>query len=616
MAPRRDRCSLLLVGGIVLLAAAMQVVEAARSTLFSDDLAYFSVARELGLSGGLLRRSANGHFVPGFHLANLLYWKLFGMSWLPAMGILVGMWVLAVVAFRWVLAGLDSSRRAAIVTSFVFALSPIPIASALWWAAGISLTTSTAFGLIAIGAFVWWDRDRRRWCLVAMAASLTVALAFWEKSLLVPVNAVVLSVVLIDRGAPWRERALRFLSRWPAWIAFALPATVDLWFFLRGGYLAESKPAAVWPTIRWASTAFWRGFVPGMVGVKPDSQTLFGSHTALLVLAWIAFGLVVAWLTASRVGTAPGWVFFALTAILNTLLLARGRAAGYPSAYGLDFRYHLDNLVLFCITLGWVVSRPRTVRGRVPAVAMRFETAAVVGVVVLYVALNAVTGDAIFDGIFAKQSRAVMTRFEHDFRTAREDGSRLPILDTIMPWPPVLAPYPYDRASRVLSLYEPRARFSHSDEVGWWMQSSGELLAARFVAGASIEPAVRCSSSAGTPAVLPVQVSQVADPGSAISLHFDHDVGGVVNVALRWRGSPLLYLNRVGGIDLGGSDPSFMVQLPTQGVGTASSVMDFDDIAVYPSAGRVCIRTAQMGGVLALDPPERPGGRRADGSPR
>lgn len=562
---------------------AVQLLTVPRSTLWSDDLIWFQLARDIGFNRHLLVRPLNGHLVPAFQAANWAYWQVFGMAWWPAACLMIALWGACVAVFHRIALRLTGHPGAAAFAALFFALSPIPVASTTWWSAGISLITSLLGGLLTIAVFLRWDRTRHRGLLLLMSLVFLGALLFWEKAVVAAPEIALLSVLLVDHGLTVRERLRRACGRWPAWLALGVPAAVYMWAYLRPQYSGASPPPGNWHNfISFMRVGTLETLVPALTGLRPIDLETADLDLWMLLVTWGAAAVAVAWILLTRRGTAPGWLFLAIGVLGNFGLTAYGRS-GLGSALAADFRYHLDSLMVVCLALAWMWARPRKVRG-----PRWLVLAGVAG----YAAAATWTAPHVLSQSTIPISRTILDRFQHDYDT-KVQGSGLPILDLFVRWPPVLAPFPYDHASKVLSLYHPEARFSTRDERGWVMQGDGHLALGRLK-GTETQPTGRsCTSPGAEPIVYPVS-SAAFGGGDALAIRFRH-ADATAAVVTRIGGNPVFYLTPQQGTDLSQAEPSLLAQPLMEYDGWNLSPRSFDDIAVYSNRGEVCVSSLRYG---------------------
>lgn len=213
---------------------------------------------------------------------------------------LFGVW-LACFSFYWLLRR-EFSALAAVAG--VFALLSTGIRYFLWEARSYGLLV----GLETLGVLCWQrcENPRRRWWLVGLAVSLSLAISVHYYASL---GMVPLGIAELWRN--WRRRRID----WPVWIAFTVPVLVLAGHLplIRAGLecYGHAPSAAYTPSI---------ALLPGMF------QTLLGGFPKLLLLGALTFlpAVAVARGTVSR----PLWILLTVLAVLPFIAIALGMSIG------------------------------------------------------------------------------------------------------------------------------------------------------------------------------------------------------------------------------------------------------------------------------------------------
>lgn len=213
---------------------------------------------------------------------------------------LFGVW-LACFSFYW-LVRRELSALAAVAG--VFALLSTGIRFFLWEARSYGLLA----GLEGLGVLCWQrcEEPRRRWWLVGLAVSLTLAISVHYYASL---GMVPLGIAELWRN--WRHRRID----WPVWLAFSVPVLVLAGHLplIRAGLECYGQDP---------STAYTPSFslLPGMF------QTLLGGLPKLLLLA--AITLLPAAAVSRGAVSRPFWILLATLAALPVIAITLGVGVG------------------------------------------------------------------------------------------------------------------------------------------------------------------------------------------------------------------------------------------------------------------------------------------------
>jgi hypothetical protein len=345
---------------VLVLQVVWDIVLAAQSQFFADDFLWFRVVREQGLSIALLKRSAFGHFVPAVHLTNWLFPRFVGADrWWLAVAFLVA-WHLAITwgVYRFGTV-VGASPRVRLVMCAVAAFTPIFATGIVWWEAGLCLLTSTALNVWTFVHFVSWSQGNRR-SLLWMLLTFTGACLFWEKSVMTAAWIGLFSFLVMDAGAPIRERVRRAVSRWPAWVTFAIPGSVIAVLYVSGGYSKESSQhaATLRQLVEFVRGMWFEGWWPLLAGFHAKlAGTFEASSIAMIVGQLVLLALVVAVVLRRRIGWIDAALWFLVVFLLNMTIVGFARAGELGKVSAIDPRYHYDNIYMFSLVVLYAAGR-------------------------------------------------------------------------------------------------------------------------------------------------------------------------------------------------------------------------------------------------------------------
>lgn len=329
---------------------------ARQSFFFADDFLFADYFIHNRVTVEELIRPWFGHLMPGYILADVVFLKLFGLSWAPAALIIAGIHAGALVALVRCLDAAQQARRLNVLAGIAFSFSIAQVAPAMWWAASLNNFAALALCISTLGCLTRWVVRRRVQYLVAALATYGAAVAFSEKSLLFSLFSVLWCFLVLWRGRRLKARLALLRTTWPAWAGIGLISLVVVVRFVTGSYLASSGEAA--STAESAAFVGW-GLVGGLV------PSLFGTDLWLFhssPLTWAAVvlaNLVVIVLIIVSVRRQPAvvgvWGFVGICVLLNQVALSRrADLLGIQNA-GL-LRYHIENTAIVWLGLAVIAS--------------------------------------------------------------------------------------------------------------------------------------------------------------------------------------------------------------------------------------------------------------------
>ena len=376
--PTGARATLPLALALVAVAVLVRGVVAASGDFYWDDLILIGRASAYPLfSTALLGYDHDGHLMPAaFFVAGLstrfapLEW------WLPA-AMLIALQLAAALAVLRLLRTLLGSRPVLLVPLAVYLFAPLSLPSFAWWAAGLnSLPLQFALAWVAADAVALCRTGRMRHAVSGVVVS-ACALAFFEKSVLVPVVAVwvVAAVYRLD-GRPvrsvWRDgRAL--------WLGSAV--VVAVW---AACYLLVVDGRFGWPGFATAAEMVWHatslGLFPALVGAPwtwerwPPGPPWADPPALAVVLGWLAvagFVVFAVW-WKRRTGIVWAGVTGYVAACLVAMVASRS-SVDTAIELGQTLRYVADVSVVVAVAIALVLRAPdrRRLQVRpVPVVAL------------------------------------------------------------------------------------------------------------------------------------------------------------------------------------------------------------------------------------------------------
>lgn len=330
----------------------------------------------------------NGHLMPGGFLVTGVLERLAPLDYWPVLFVMLVLQFLATWLTYRLLRSLIGPRPILLGLVALVALTPMSLLPGSWWSAAVNFLPlqicAAITGLLILKA----TRGGSRWWQVAAVAILVVSLAFFEKSVLLPLVAL---AVAIAAGPPERGllEGIRSTVRrqWLYWVLAALVVIAYLVYYLgRAG--AQSRPLfdSSGIVILVAETLL-RGLVPALVGGPLSYEAVgFGSALAdpsvlvtavalVIVLALVAYGL------GQSARSRAAWTLVGVWLLADVLSLVLGRS-GFDMVLGLgtSLRYTVDALVIImvaaAVTLAPPVGQPDSPAASATRAALARQTAA------------------------------------------------------------------------------------------------------------------------------------------------------------------------------------------------------------------------------------------------
>lgn len=308
----------------------------------------------------------NGHLMPGGFLVSGLLERLSPLDYWPVLITLLGLQAVATWLTYRLLRALIGPRPFLLVLVAFLALAPMTLLPGAWWSAAINFLPlqigASLTGLLVLRAL----RTGRPWPLLGAAAILPIALAFFEKSLLIPLVAL---AVVIAAGPPDTglvagiRGALR--RTWPYWALIVPIGVLYLVYYLdRAASLSRPLSDSTGIVLLVAETVF-RGLLPavwgGPLAYQPagfgsalaDPPVLIAAIAAAAAVAFVGYGVV----QSSR--SRAVWILAGVWLLADLVSLVVGRS-GFDMvlALGASLRYTADAAVVLLVAAAVTVAPP------------------------------------------------------------------------------------------------------------------------------------------------------------------------------------------------------------------------------------------------------------------
>ena len=463
-----------------------------------DDWVYLADAARMPL-GDYVLQLYNGHLMPAQFL---LTWAITELAPLDfAVPVVLTALTSGLVVLLWgrAFAALGGERVALLAPLALVSLSPLFIRPTLWWASAIQvlpLQACLAWGVLVAARMA---RQPTRRDVVELTGALVVALAFWEKSVLLAVPFA-MTLLCAHGGRPLQR--LRVHAR-PLLALAATCATYTAGYLALGALSGNQTGADVnfnrTPTPGEAAGFYWAGLgdlmAPAAWGGPWGSLPAPGDFYAAAdpVVAVLAVVLLGAAVVATLLRRRGAWFPLAIAAVYTlgmwTLVLTSSRYANIGNVAVRDERYAVDSfsVAVVAVVLCWTGLRRGSPRSRPVPAALPWV-----------VALGLTASLVVANGWAAQRNgtspaSAWLSTTRHQLADASREATAdepLVLVDGTAPDRVLQAAFwgENTRLSRMLAPLAPEVAFRRPAEQVWSLDDSGRLEPARIDALTTSQP--------------------------------------------------------------------------------------------------------------------------------
>jgi hypothetical protein len=466
----------LLVIAVQLIVRAWLVLPAA---YWQDDFVVLRISRESSLSYDSVTRSGNGHLSPGTYLVG---WVLaqFPGSFLPAAILLLLLQALASLMLWFMLRRAVGDGVSVVVGLALALFTPLMFSTVTWWAAGlVMLVLHLAMGISGY-CHLRFLESRSWWWIGGSVGGMLLGLLFVEKTLLVTVFLVLLTVLVAPEGL--RRTAGVLLRLWMVWITYALVVGAYLVVYLRMASVGDANARTFSSALDLARfqvvDVLARGLVGGPWGtVVPNTgQWLPVSVGTVAVLLQLFVAVAVLAYRVSGARSVVAWGALATYLVVNVALTVRGRGlfAGYVQ---LDPRYVCDVIPLAAVCLAVMFTPRERAEPRYPSWINRNSFAFAGVAILLLFNSSMVTAGHIGEPLHHRE----VTSYVDNARRSLDNEPGLDLYDGFVPATIMIGAFPDEEkhVSSVLGAYDVGARYNRPSE---WMRVLDETGVARPIA--------------------------------------------------------------------------------------------------------------------------------------
>ena len=455
--------------------------------LYWDDFILQGQAARLGLSADLLLNNHDGHVMPATYAVVWAIQAISGLNYgLVAASMFVGE-VLLVVAAVLAFTTLLGRGVHTVVALAVFLLSPIVMPGLTWWSAALTLVPLITCGLFATVTHVRYLRTGSHAAVFATFGLVGASLLFFEKSLLIVVWLVLVTVLVDPDRSFWAagRRALRVRWRlWSAWGAFIVVYLIAFAQVAQGRTHLPTGPGQVFELLK---RAVFNTIAPALIGgplhwTPVDYSASFADPGLWVVMLGAIAGTAVVLLGVRSAGPArKAWIAAGLylAADLGTFAVGRLGPAGDPGVVQAG-RYVATSMIPIAIAVG------ATTSARLPALSAprwRWPLLGAVTVVSLFTLVSVLSYAAIWS---KNPAQRWVGNARGDLAAA---DPQAPLLDQDVP-DFILLPvtHPYNQASWFLAPLRDQPGFANSTTTLRILDNRGRLVPAA-IDGAAASPA-------------------------------------------------------------------------------------------------------------------------------
>jgi hypothetical protein len=335
---------------------------------YIDDYIFMGRAARFGLlSEDLLMYLHKGHLMPGGMFISGVAERMSPLNYWPVLLLLVAGQFLATWLTYRLLRLLMGTRPALLIPMLILTLTPMTLLPGSWWAAAVNflpLQIAAAGGGIAI---IRGLRGGSRWWFVLVAAWQLMGLAFFEKSVLLPVTYLAIAAAAGPHAnTVWQHVADTVRKTWLVWLLVVPIVLFYLVYYLdRVGDQARdlSDTAGI---VVLASTTLTRGLIPSLFG-GPITWNAIGFGTASAnPSAWLVVVTIVIFIGVMTYGlwqsarSRSVWLLVIAYVLADLVILIIGRSGfAIIPELGLSLRYTVDTLVIILVALAITVAPPQ-----------------------------------------------------------------------------------------------------------------------------------------------------------------------------------------------------------------------------------------------------------------
>lgn len=480
LTPKRVAVTAAILVGLQLI---VRGVVAARGYFYWDDLILIARSGDAPvLSADFLLHDHDGHLMPAAFLLAGIATKLAPLNWIAPAITLITLQAIASFAVWRLLHVILGARPALLAALGLYLFSPLTLPSFAWWANGLNqLPLQAGIALTTAEAILLYRTGRARHAVVGTAA-LVFAVAFFEKSVVIPFVAFAAVALLARTGG--MARPLRTTARACARMWIPAAAVLAAWTAV---YLTNVRPplhADLNSAGELLNHGTSLGLLPALFGGPwswerwPPSPPWASPPTALVALCWLAVAVVVAWTYLRRRRVGWVWPSVAAYALASQLAMILSRA-GADTAPELPqtLRYVADTALIVAVALAIIARAPR--RATRPGFGTAFPQRprpVVLGLATVVLFGGSMWSTYTFDRSWRENPTVDYVR---NAKAALSEHQDVPLLSQpISIWVLLPVAAPYNRSREIFAPLRDRPEFSESTPILRMFDDDGRLVPA------------------------------------------------------------------------------------------------------------------------------------------
>lgn len=480
----------------------------ARGYFYWDDLILIGQASTESIwSWSYLMQDHDGHLMPGAFLAAGVITELSPLNWaIPAVTLVVGQLLVSLAVLRMVVVIAGRVRPILLVPLVFFLFTPMTVPAYTWWAAGLN-TLPLQFAMAVVVADVVQlcrgqvaDVDQlcrgqeadRRGVIIRSLVVFVVALAFFEKSLLIlPVAAVAAVLwVHLTSSAEGSGRMRPIRSAWSAarelWIAMAAVAAAWMALYFAFTSVADGHSIGQAMSLTWRSIN--RGLVPAGVGGPwfwtrwLPSPPMAQPQDWMIAAGWVVLVAAAAYVLWTRRGAALVLTAVVAYVVVLQIPLFWSRTSEFTALeLAQTLRYLPDTALVITVAMALLLSapRPRLSSAGAPTLARRGAVPARSATIAAVVGVAYIGSSLVSTAQFADEWNSGPTEeYLANARASLAQAAGTRMLDHALPLLVILpVTYPHNQVGEVFAALDQRPTFGPWTDKLQVLDDQGRLVA-------------------------------------------------------------------------------------------------------------------------------------------
>jgi len=422
---------------VATIVGAMGIVLATKGSYFStDDHIFFGQAVEQPFGWHFLSEPINDHFSPWHRLQDELVVSLTHQGWWLALTISLLWYAGCVTALALLVRSIIGRHPAGTLVCIVFALSPVFVRNAQWWALAGLMLPQLCFTLLATWSAVRWSQTRRTLWVALTLAFFALALLGFIKALLA-VGFIAWALYLLPTSEQRLSDIPRLVLQRDRWLWLGLAGLSIAYVVIISGeryyrYISQAPAPSKTMWVEYLFAGWTQGAGPlTLNGTVPPNPGI-GNWIVVVVCQAAILGIAALGVVRHR-ALLVTWIGAATIALATLVMSGQARL----TTFGIDFvaldpRYVLEASLATLLALA-VTARVLWPSLTWPALPRR---TLIPGLATIALSAGLATDSfARLDRIWepGPQNRAYFTELDRSLDALHRDGVRPAILDGTTP---------------------------------------------------------------------------------------------------------------------------------------------------------------------------------------